>query len=162
MYYKGAVQPILLTSKILCTFMFTPFFSVQTIFQFSWPPNKLNDIHTYSSYVTSKLVKNNKTPSSKLVKNQWQKNDFSGHFFSLNASFRFVSCRPWDQWPDTSLLSPLRESCVMCKDTHNQPPEKTKHRHHGPPNPPAPSAIAVRCAIDHDHCNPAMWLYQWN
>ena len=71
------------------------------------------------------------------MRNQQRKNESWGIFLVLNPWFRFVSCRPRDQWPNTSHLSSLLLSESMHSLT--QPHKPKKHRHHGPPNPPAPA-----------------------
>ena len=61
-----------------------------------------------------------------------------GAYLLRNPSFRFVSCRPRDQRPNISLLSPP----LTGEQAHTQPhmlKKTTKHRHHSPQNLPAPS-----------------------
>ncbi len=114
-------------------------------------------------YVTLKIGKNNKTPSSKFIKNQWR---ISGHFFSTESFVWICQLQAQRPRPNTSLLSPLWDSCTTFTYTHNQPAKKTQNIITMVPPihrlPAAPillvSAIAVRCVIDHNHCNPAMWL----
>ncbi len=60
-----------------------------------------------------------------------------------------------------------RTNCLLHTQQHTTYNKNRKHRHHGPPPShwlPASSilqvgAIAVCCAIDHDHCNPGMYFF---
>ncbi len=61
-----------------------------------------------------------------------------GAYLLINPLFRFVSCRPRDQWPNISLLSPPLAG-VQAHTQTNMLKKTTKHRHHSPQNPPAPS-----------------------
>jgi hypothetical protein len=66
--------------------------------------------------------------------------------------FRYVSCRPRDQWPSTSRLL---ETHVVVNKPHTTTSQKTtKQRHHGPPNPPAPGGSNLTgecdCCISRD------------
>ncbi len=141
--------------------MFTPSLLERGVnyFPIFMASSKLYNIHTYS--FVCKSQKKIRHPA-----NQRRKNESRG-LFNTKSLFRFVSWRPRDQRPNTSLLGTngLILNCARCASTHTQPKKKWNIVTMVPPIrrlPAAPilqvSAIAVRRATDNDHYNPVMWL----